>query len=132
MHKLMSELKSEIHEMTDKGIKSKDLTVLGQLVDMYKDLTNVCYWEYKMEVKDDHEYSVEWTHEGAGNDMDVHRKIEEVKAMIDIASRGGAVDKAKLEKYLEDMLDTSEKIHTVVGHVKMPDSMVARFKALYK
>ncbi len=137
MHKLKDELKKEIKELTEKGIRSKDVMLLGQLIDMYKDLEEVCYWESKMgnnhyEDKE-HEYEVEWTHEGmTKHEQDVHAKLEEIRKMMDVASRGGQIDKAKFDKYIEEMIDTSEKIHTVVGRVKMPDNMVARFKALYK
>lgn len=139
MHMFMHELKKEIKEMTADGIHAKDMPVLMQLVDMYKDLKNVCYWDYKMESHGEngesdemHDYNVSWSKESGMSASDVHAKIEEIKGMVDKASKGMPIDRTKLEKDLEELLDTSEKIHTVVGKVKMPDSMVARFKAIYK
>ena len=41
MHKLMENIKAELHEFGEKGISKDNVHLIGELIDMYKDLKTV-------------------------------------------------------------------------------------------
>lgn len=47
MHKLKEVVKTEIDDIVKSGITSGNIEILGELVDIYKDVENIEYWECK-------------------------------------------------------------------------------------
>lgn len=48
MEKMMRAIMQELHEIEERGLSGGNLELAYRLIDMYKDLKNVEYWEAKM------------------------------------------------------------------------------------
>lgn len=49
MYKICTMLENELSRISDKGLTTANIEVMYKLIDMYKDIKNVEYWDSKME-----------------------------------------------------------------------------------
>lgn len=52
MRKMCDVVESELDKIADKGLTTSNLDTAYKLIDMYKDIKNVCYWDTKGEYYD--------------------------------------------------------------------------------
>lgn len=52
MRKMCEVVESELDKIADKGLTTSNLDTAYKLIDMYKDIKNVCYWDTKGEYYD--------------------------------------------------------------------------------
>lgn len=117
MKNLEHMIHDEIHLIEESGIKMSNVKLLGELVDIYKDLVNVDYWKYKMDKKEE---------------MTVEEKIANVHKMYDEKQKGNHVDDEVLQKHLSEMLSLSEKFNECLRKFKLSPDMQNRYDRIYR
>lgn len=122
MYDVKSCVVKEIYNIVNSGITLRNVGVLGQLVDIYKDLENVDYWKHEMLNDSDED----------GKDGHIEESIKFVKEAIEASGKGMTVDKDKLEHSINELMGVAENIHKMMGMVRLPDNMATRFKAMFK
>lgn len=120
MHIVREKICKEIFDIVDCGITTKNVGVLGELVDMYKDLEEAKYYKEKSKLVETQVSNP------------VHEKLKEIYKMIEASGKGTTVDNKKLEADIEELIEVSEKIRSIMSMVKLPDSLGSRYKAIYK
>ena len=120
MHIVREKICQEIYDIVDCGITMKNVGVLGELVDMYKDLEEAKYYKEKSKLV-----------ESQITDS-VTEKLKEVCGMIEASGKGTAVDNKKLETDIGELMEVAEKIRSIMSMVKLPEPLGSRYKAVYK
>lgn len=66
--KLCEQLEQQVEEILNEGIQADNVTMLGKLIDIKKDLANMEYWDKKEEVMDMRGYRGDYDMRGYGRD----------------------------------------------------------------
>lgn len=117
MYRLKEMICNEIKEIEDKGIKTSNVALLGDLIDMYKDLVNVDYWDYKMHTK---------------KEESMMEKVQKVHMMYENKQKGIPVNDDELHEYLHEMLTMSEKIGDCLKKFKLSADMQAMYDRVFR
>ena len=121
MHKVKEIVYNEIHEIETNGLTSKNLPMLGDLVDIYKDVCNIEYWNEKLEMmKNDNDRS------------NIHHELNKVKEMYDKKQKGISVDDETLEQHVVDLILFADEIKSCVSKFKLDGKPKTMYDSLFK
>lgn len=122
MHKVKEMVDKEIHAIEEKGITRANLPVLGELVDIRKDICNIEYWNHKM-------------HGSSNADVlsSVNSEIGDLMYAAERARNSGmAEDKSKVDEHAKRLVEAAENIRMALTNVDVSSSVAAKVKALFK
>ena len=121
MHKVKEIVYNEIHEIETNGLTSKNLSMLGDLVDIYKDVCNIEYWNEKLRLmKNDTERSK------------IHHELAKVNEIYDKKQKGILVDDETLEQYILDLIIFADEIKASISRFKLDGKAKTMYDSLYK
>lgn len=121
MHKVKEIVYNEIHEIETNGLTSKNLPMLGDLVDIYKDVCNIEYWNEKLRLmKNDTERSK------------IHHELAKVNEIYDKKQKGISVDDETLEQYILDLIIFADEIKASISRFKLDGKAKTMYDSLYK
>lgn len=151
MHKLKDMIVKEIDEIEQSGITKSNIGVLSELVDMYKDLCNVKYWESKMEYYDSKAESAEHDydhHDGKSWNKEERMKSHEYeynreknhKALVDglkrlnerLKNTDSPKDKSEFDAVADELLSMAEDICVAMKTVALDDKESMRMRSIFK
>lgn len=127
----MNELKKlvvdEIRDIEHSGLSTKNLGTLGALVDIYKDLVNVEYWCYKMELGNS---SSLW---GSSLASQVSERTGELVA---VNSKLKSTDSPNLSKeyniILDDLLSSADTIRVALKNIPLVGEYKSKYETIFK
>lgn len=121
MHKVKEIVYNEIHEIETNGLTSKNLLMLGDLVDIYKDVCNIEYWNEKLRLmKNDTERSK------------IHHELAKVNEIYDKKQKGILVDDETLEQCILDLIIFADEIKASISRFKLDGKTKTMYDSLYK
>lgn len=121
MHKVKEIVYNEIHEIETNGLTSKNLPMLGDLVDIYKDVCNIEYWNEKLRLmKNDTERSK------------IQHELAKVNEIYDKKQKGISVDDETLEQYILDLIIFADEIKASISRFKLDGKAKTMYDSLYK
>lgn len=99
MHKLMENIKAELHNIGEKGLSANNLDTAGKLVDMYKDLKSVAY------MRDEEHEEVAERRADARFDRNINELYDRyLYCKKEYARDGSEVHRAKVVESLEKLM----------------------------
>lgn len=136
MHKeLKKQLEEKIKIIMDKGLQEDNIEILGELVDMHKDLANEEYWQEKEEVYkmryrgyDEDSYGRRMRdsrgrYMGRGHD-DGEEMIEEMREHYGNYMEGGRYNGPEKDKAFDYMLKSAEEFFCyLMEEVENPEQL---------
>ena len=133
MHKLCNTVKREIDEIVDSGITLSNLKVLGELVDILKDIENIAYWKYKMGYHD-------YEHIDETVDVNIHTNEDDFNMLIhDIKSINEKLKSTdsqelnnKFKSETKKLYEYSEKIKSTIKDIKLDSETMTKFNSILK
>lgn len=151
MHKLKDMIVKEIDEIEQSGITKSNIGVLSELVDMYKDLCNVKYWESKVEYYDskaesaehdyDHRDGKSWHKEERMKHHEYeHNREKNHKALVDglkrlnerLKNTDSPKDKSEFDAVADELLSMAEDICVAMKTVALDDKESMRMRSIFK
>lgn len=119
MHDIKSMVLSELENFKDTGITMKNLSALGDLIDIYKDICNIEYWKSK----DEHYKDEDDTSDCIGKLM---RLSEQLKTTDSVSVQ---VDYNKL---VIDLLNKASDIRGALKSAKMSSQDTEKYNMIFK
>lgn len=129
MHKLHYAVTKEIDDIVCHGITTSNLEILGELVDILKDIEQIWHWrgEYELE---------ETTHSSeniSGVSSSIDELIYEIKSLDERLKSGNFQDEQSKIKEKSNMLyEYAERIKHCAESVKLDADTTMKFKNMYK
>lgn len=109
MHKLLERIENELHEFGEKGISKDNVAIIGELVDMYKDLKYVEHMHKKEDLYDGEGSEMKAENMERRADSRFDRNINELYDKYlwckkEYARDGSEVHKGKVVESLEKLM----------------------------
>lgn len=119
MHDIKSMVLKELENFKATGITMKNLSALGALIDIYKDICNVEYWKSKEE----HYKAEDDTYDGIGQLM---RLSEQLKTTDSVAIQ------ADYNKLVIELLNKASDIRSALKSAKMSSQDTEKYNMIFK
>lgn len=127
MHKLHECVTKEINDIVEHGITKSNIGVLGELVDIVKDIEEIWHWRgyRETDIKDYNESNM------CSTSIDeLISNIKSIDAKLKTSSNPELA--SKLKESANELYGYAEKIKHTFETVKFDSEMVMKFKNLYK
>lgn len=129
MHKLHYAVKKEIDDIVCHGITTSNLEILGELVDILKDIEEIWHWRGDYEVDETMHSSEKYN--GVPHTLD--ELIEEIKSLDERLKTGNFPDaQSKIKEKSKILYEYAERIKHCAETVKLDADMTMKFKNIYK
>lgn len=119
MHDIKSMVLSELENFKATGITMKNLSALGDLIDIYKDICNIEYWKSKEE----HYKAEDDTSDDIGQLM---RLSEQLKSTDSVSVQ------ADYNKLIIDLLNKASDIRGALKSAKMSSQDMEKYNMIFK
>lgn len=119
MHDIKVMVLKELENFKVTGITMKNLSALGALIDIYKDICNVEYWKSKEEHYKDED--------GASNSIDQLMRLSEQLKTTDSASV-----QADYNKLVIELLNKASDIRSALKSAKMSSQDTEKYNMIFK
>lgn len=128
MHKLCYAVEKEIDEIVENGITISNLEILGELVDIRKDIENIWYWRGY----DEYNESTNKNNENTKS-KGVDELINDVKILNEKLKSTDSIEISnQLKSKAQEMYKLAESIKHAYEDIKLDNEMSTKFKNLYK
>ena len=131
MHKLHECVTKEINDIVEHGISTANLGILGELVDIRKDIEEMWHWHVVddncfVEVTSEHDNG----HAGVGSIDELISSIKSIDTKLKTTDSPELV--SKLKKEAKELYECAEKIKHTYETVKFDADLTMMFKNMYK
>ena len=128
MHKLHECVTKEINEIVEHGITTSNIDILGELVDIRKDIEEMWYW--RVESGD---IEVSGHHSTHGVSTSIDDLMADVKYLNEKMKITDSVDLTnKFKDDIKKLMMYAEKIKGITEEVKIDSETMTKFKNLFK
>ena len=128
MHKLHEAVTKEIDDIVCHGITASNLKILGELVDIRKDIEEMWHWRVE---SGDIEVSSHKSSQGVSTSID--DLIADVKYLNEKMKNTDSVEfRNKFKSDIDKILMYAEKIKRISSEVKLDSDEMTKFKNLFK
>ena len=128
MHKLHEAVTKEIDDIVCNGITASNLKILGELVDIRKDIEEM--WHWRVESGD---IEVSNNHSSQGVSTSIDDLISDVKYLNEKMKATDSVEfHNKFKSDIDKILMYAEKIKRISSEVKLDSDEMTKFKNLFK
>lgn len=128
MHKLHECVTKEINDIVEHGISTSNLKILGELVDIRKDIEEMWHWRVE---SGDIEVSGHYTTHGVSTSID--DLMDDVKYLNEKMKTTDSVDLTnKFKDDIRKLMMYAEKIKGITEEVKIDSETMTKFKNLFK
>lgn len=137
MHALYERCKKEIDLILCKELTKEAVYVIGQLVDICKDIKNIEYWKH--EIKEDKEYkSCNKSYKDSDSmeqkaQKDIDSMIEELKYISErMRNSGSDEDRYMFKSEAKELIESAKKIKAAMSSIPLDDEMMMHYRNIFK
>lgn len=128
MHKLHECVTKEINDIVEHGISTSNLKILGELVDIRKDIEEM--WHWRVESGD---IEVSGHHSSHGVSTSIDDLMADVKYLNEKMKTTDSVDLTnKFKDDIKKLMMYAEKIKSITEEVKIDSETMTKFKNLFR
>lgn len=129
MHRVYERCMKEIDEILECELTPSSLEILGELVDIIKDIENIRYW--KGSDKSEKVFTKENIHDKSKRDIE--SMIKELEYIAEQMKKGESHhDKDKVKSDEHELLESAIKIKSILSAMPLDTEVMARYKEVFK
>lgn len=131
MHKLHECVTKEINEIVEHGITTSNIDILGELVDIRKDIEQMWHWRCECDDNTNMHDTVQYNEHGSISKID--ELIEDIKSLdAKLKTTDSPEIVSKFKKGAKELYEYAEKIKHTSEVVKFDADMTMKFKNMFR